>query len=100
MANTFKVMYRGAAALTSTTLYTAPALTTALITSIVVTNTAASAATYTLTLNGVSIATTVAVPANDSLLIEPKQILAAGQIMAGLASAVTVNFHVSGLEIT
>ena len=100
MANTFKVMYRGAAATSSATLYTAPALTTALITSIVVTNTAASAATYTLTLNGVSIATTVAVPANDSLLIEPKQIIAAGQIIAGLASAVTVNFHISGLEIT
>jgi hypothetical protein len=100
MANTFKVMYRGAAATSSATLYTAPALTTALITSIVVTNTAASAATYTLTLNGVSLATTVAVPANDSLLIEPKQIIAAGQIIAGLASAVTVNFHISGLEIT
>ena len=100
MANTFKVMYRGAAATSSATLYTAPALTTALITSIVVTNTAASAATYTLTLNGVSIATTVAIPANDSLLIEPKQIIAAGQIIAGLASAVTVNFHISGLEIT
>ena len=100
MANTFKVMYRGAAATSSATLYTAPALTTALITSIVVTNTAASAATYTLTLNGVSLAATVAVPANDSLLIEPKQIIAAGQIIAGFASAVTVNFHISGLEIT
>ncbi len=100
MANTFKVLYRGAAATTSATLYTTPAATTTLISSIVITNTAATAATYTLTLNGVAFATTVAIPANDSLLIEPKQIIAATQVIAGFASAVTVSFHISGLEIT
>jgi len=100
MANTFKVLFRGAAATSSATLYTVPALTTTLINSIVVTNTSGSQQTFTMTLNGVSIATAVAVPANDSVLIEPKQILPAGQILAGLASATSVNFHISGLEIT
>jgi len=100
MANTFKVLFRGAAATSSATLYTVPALTTTLINSIVVTNTSASAQTFTMTLNAVSIATTVSVPANDSVLIEPKQILPAGQILAGLASATSVNFHISGLEIS
>jgi hypothetical protein len=100
MANTFKVLFRGAAATSSATLYTVPALTTTLINSIVVTNTSGSQQTFTMTLNGVSIATAVTIPANDSVLIEPKQILPAGQILAGLASATTVNFHISGLEIS
>ena len=100
MANTFVVLYRGAASTGSTTLYTAPALTTVMVTSILVVNTSASPQTYTLNLNGVSIATLVPVPANDSILIEPKQVITAAQTISGLASATSVNFHISGLAIT
>jgi len=100
MANTFKILSRGAAATSSTTLYTVPASTTTLVSSMIVTNTSASAQTYSISFDGTSVATDVSVPANDSLLIEPKQVLTAGQVIAGLASAVTVNFHLSGLEIT
>lgn len=100
MANTFKVLFRGAASLTNTTLYTVPASTTTLISSILVANTAASAATFDLSLNGVQIANDVSVPANDTTLLEIKQVLPTGQTIQGLASAVTVNFHISGLEIT
>lgn len=100
MANTLKVLYRGAAATSSTTLYTVPSLTTTLVTSIVITNTAATAGTYTLLFNDVSMATTVAVPANDSVIVEPKQALTAAQTIKGLASATTINFHITGLEIT
>jgi len=53
-----------------------------------------------MSLNGVAIATTVSIPANDSIIIELKQVLPAGEILAASASATTVNFHVSGLEIT
>lgn len=100
MPNTFKVLFRGAAATTSTTLYTVPALTTTYISSILVSNTASANATYTILLNDVSAGTSVTVPANDTALLEIKQILAAGQTLKGLASATTVNFHVSGLEIS
>lgn len=100
MANTFKVLFRGAAATSSTTLYTTPAATTTLISSVVVTNTAGAIATYSMSLDGVALATTVSVPANDSIIIELKQVLPAGDILSGEASATTVNFHVSGLEIT
>jgi hypothetical protein len=100
MANTFKVLYRGAAATSSTTLYTVPSATSCLVNSIVITNTSASQQTYTLLFNDVSIATTVVVPANDSVIIEPKQVLATTNTIKGLASATTVNFHISGLEIT
>lgn len=100
MANTFKVLFRGAASTGSTTLYTVPASTTTIVTSILIANTSASNQTYTLSLNGISIATTVPIAANNTALLEIKQVLAAGQVMAGLASATSVNFHISGMEIT
>ena len=99
MANTFKVLFRGAASTSNTTLYTVPAATTALVTSVVVVNTASTAATFDMSLNDVAIANDVSVPANDSVIIELKQVLEATNTIKALASATTVNFHVSGLEI-
>jgi hypothetical protein len=100
MANTFKVLFRGAASTGSTTLYTTPSATTTLISSILVTNTAGSSATYDILLDDVAIANDVNVPANDSALLEIKQVIEAGQTIKALASATTVNFHFSGLEIS
>jgi hypothetical protein len=100
MANTLKVLFRGAAATSSATLYTVPASTTTLVTSIVITNTAGTAGTYTLLFNDVSMATTVAVPANDSVVVEPKQLIGTAQTLKGFASATTINFHITGLEVT
>lgn len=100
MANTFKVLFRGAATTGGATLYTVPASTTTLVTSIVVTNTAGAQATYDLSLGGVVIANDVSVPANDSAILEIKQIIEESDTITGLASATTVNFHISGLEIS
>jgi len=100
MATTTKALVRTAAATSSATLYTVPASTTAVITNILVTNTAASSATFTLLLDDVSIATTVTVGAYDSTIIDLKQVLATAKTIKGFASAVTVNFHISGVEIS
>jgi len=100
MATITKALVRTAAATSSTTLYTVPASTTAVITNILVTNTAGSTATFTLLLDDVSIATTVTVGAYDSTIIDLKQVLATAKTIKGLASAVTVNFHISGVEIS
>lgn len=100
MANTFKVLFRGAATTGSSTLYTTPALTTALVTSVTVVNTAASPATFDMSFDNVQIANDVTIPANDSLVLELKQVLEAGDTITALASATTVNFHISGLEIS
>jgi hypothetical protein len=100
MATITKALVRTAAATSSTTLYTVPSSTTAVITNILVTNTAGSSATFTLLLDDVSIATTVTVGAYDSTIIDLKQVLATGKTIKGLASAVTVNFHISGVEIS
>ena len=100
MATISKALFRGAAATSSTTLYTVPASTTAVVTNIVVTNTAASDASYTLLLDDVSLATTVTVGASDTSVIDLKQVLATTKTIKGLASATTVNFHISGVEIS
>lgn len=100
MANTFKVLYRGSAPTTSTTLYTVPSSTTTLVNSFIVTNTASAAATYSILMDGVEVASGASVDPNDSVLIEFKQVLDAADILAGFASASTVTFSVSGLEIS
>jgi hypothetical protein len=99
MATTSKILFRGAASTSSTTLYTTPSATTTVVTDIVIANTASSTATYELLLNDIVLAKTVTVGANDSTIIQLKQPLTATQTIKGLASATTVNFHISGVEI-
>ena len=99
MAITSKQMFTGAASTGSTTLYTAPSATTSVVTNIVICNTAGTAATFTLGLNGVAIATTEAIAANTTVVIDLKQVLNATQTITGSASATSVNFLISGVEI-
>ncbi len=96
---TSKILFRGAAATGSTTLYTVPASTTAVVTNIIVTNTAGSAGTFTLNLNGTALFTTAALAANTTAMFDIKQVLTTTQTITGLASATTINFHISGVEI-
>jgi hypothetical protein len=99
MATTSKVLFRGAASTSSTTLYTTPSATTTVVTNILVSNTAASAATFDLSLDGIQIANDIALDANSLTAIDLKQVLVATDTITGLASATTVNFHISGVEI-
>jgi hypothetical protein len=99
MATITKALVRTAAATSSTTLYTVPSSTTAVVTNIVVTNTAGTNGTFTILLDDVSIATTVTVGAYDSTIIDLKQVLATTKTIKGLASATSINFHISGVEI-
>jgi hypothetical protein len=100
MATTSKVLARTAAATSSTTLYTVPASTTTIVTNIVVTNSAATAATFTLTLDSVDLFKDAAIAANTTAMFDLKQVLATTKIIAGLASATTVRFHISGVEVS
>jgi hypothetical protein len=100
MATATKVLARTAAATSSTTLYTVPGATTTVVSNIAVTNTSGSAQTFTLTLNGVALHTTTAIAENSTAYIDLKQVLEATQVIAGLASATSVNFHISGVEVS
>lgn len=100
MAVTSKALFRGAASTSSTTLYTTPSSTTAVVTNIVVANTASSSATFDLSLDDVQIANDVTIAANTIAAFDMKQVLATTKTIKGLASATTVNFHISGVEIS
>jgi hypothetical protein len=105
MATTTKALYRGAASTTTTTtLYTVPASTTTVVTNIAVTNTAGTAGTFTLAMgtsgSTVALHTTTAIAANTTVYVDLKQVLTAAQLITGGASATTINFHISGIEIS
>ena len=99
MATTSKVLFRGAAATSSTTLYTTPSATTTVVTNIAVANGAATAATFTILLDDIELQKDSTVAANTTAYIDLKQVLVATDTIKGLASAITVDFHISGVEI-
>jgi hypothetical protein len=99
MAVISKVLSRTAAATSNTTLYTTTAGSTAVVTNILVANTATSAATFTVNFNSVAAFSSVPVDGNSTVSIDLKQVLASTQIVSGSASTTAVNFHISGVEI-
>jgi len=104
MATTTKALARTAAATSSTTLYTVPnTSTTTIVTSILVANTASSAGTFTLNIDGVAICSGTSIAANSTTVIDLKQVIPANatpKTITGLASATTINFHISGIEVS
>lgn len=101
MATATKALFRGAATTTTTTtLYTVPSSTTTVVTNVAITNTASSSGTYTLSLAGTKLAETVTIAANTTVFIDLKQVLATTNTIQGGASATTINFHISGVEIS
>jgi DNA phosphorothioation-dependent restriction protein DptG len=101
MATVSKTLFRGAATTTTTTtLYTVPSATTTVVTNIIVANTSSSSGTFTFRLDGILLADAVSVGAKDSVVLDLKQVLNATQILAGGASATTINFHIGGVEIS
>jgi hypothetical protein len=100
MANTAKVLFRGAATTnTNTVLYTVPNSTSTVVTNIVVTNTSSNPATFTISLDGVIFAPTVAISGFSITSLDVKQVLASTETLTGGASATNINFHISGMEI-
>jgi hypothetical protein len=105
MAATPQVLARTAASLTTTTvLYTVPASTTTIVSNIAVVNTAGTAGTFTLAMGPsagqVALHTTTAIAANSTVYIDLKQALLTTNTITGGASATSISFHISGVEIS
>ena len=104
MAVTSKTLARTSATTTNATLYTQPnTTTTTVITNMLVTNTTSSVANFNLTIAAVTAATSVSVGANDTTVIDMKQVIpptSPAATIAGSASTTGVNFHISGVEIS
>jgi hypothetical protein len=99
MSNSTITLYRGAAATSSATLYTAPTDTAILMQNVVVTNTSTSAATYTITINGVAIASSTALASNSTHYIDLQQVIYNGEVLAASASSTSVAFNISGSDV-
>lgn len=93
------LFYRGAAATSSTTLYTVPSNTTSVLTDIVVSNTSADQQYVTITIDGINVVPTVPVSANQVLNFQFKTVIGAADVIAGYASSTGVKLHLSGVEI-
>jgi len=99
MATVSKVLARTAAATASTTLYTTPSGSTAVVTNIVICNPTTAAVTASMTINGIDLLGSVSIAANSVFGFDLKQVIPATQILAGSASSTSVDFHISGVEI-
>ena len=100
MTVTSKALARTAAATSSTTLYTVPSATTTVVTNIVICNPTTSATTASITLDSVDLLGGVPIAANSIASFDLKQVLDATKIIAGTASSTSVDFHISGVEIS
>jgi len=100
MATVTKALARTAAATTSTTLYTVPSATTTVVSNIVICNPTASAVTASMTINAIDLLGSVSIAANSTAFFDLKQVIPATQVIAGSASSTSVDFHISGVEIS
>jgi hypothetical protein len=100
MPTVTKALARVAAATSSTTLYTVPAATTTVVTNIVICNPTGSAVTASMTINAIDLLGAVSIAANSSAFFDLKQVIPATQVIAGSASSTSVDFHISGVELS
>lgn len=109
MANAYKVLGQSApAATTATDVYTVPASTEAVVSTIIVANRAATAGTYRLSIrpNGAAeanlhfIAYDVAIGANDSTTLTLGVTLDAADVVTAYCSSANMSVNIFGTEIT
>ena len=100
MPTVTKALARTAAATSSTTLYTVPSATTTVVSNIVICNPTGSAVTASMTINAIDLLGSVSIAANSSAFFDLKQVIPATQVIAGSASSTSVDFHISGVEIS
>ena len=109
MPTTYKVLGQSApAATTLTTLYTVPAATNAVVSSITVANLAATAATFRIAVRiaGASIATSqyigydITVGASDTTVLTMGVTMNATDVLSVYSSTATVTFSAFGSEIS
>jgi hypothetical protein len=99
VADTSITLYRGAAATSSTTLYTAPTDIAVAVTNIAITNDSTSAVTATISLATIPLLGGISIAANSTQFIDLEQIIYNGETITGSASTSTVDFHIAGYEV-
>lgn len=110
MATTYKVLAQiNPSATTETTLYTAPSLTSTVVSTIMICNQASTAATYRIAVRPAADGSTAAkhwivygatVAASDATALTLGVTLAAGDVIRVYASSATLSFSAFGSEIS
>jgi hypothetical protein len=109
MATTYKVLGQSnPAATTATTLYTVPAATSAIVSSLTICNQAGAPATYRIAVRPAGAALAAAhyvvydgaLAQNDTVALTLGLSLAATDVLTVYASTATVSFHAYGCELT
>jgi hypothetical protein len=109
MAEVRKILGQSALAITTiTAVYTVPALTQAVVSSIVICNVSAVATTFRISLAVAGLADTpkqylyynVALPANDTFIATIGVTLGAGDIIRAYSTGANTSVNVFGVEIT
>lgn len=99
MANASVTLFRGAAATSSTNLYTSPTGMAVNVGNIAITNATTTAATATINLATIALLSGVIIPANSTQFIDLEQIIYNGETITGSASTTGVNIHIAGYEV-
>jgi hypothetical protein len=103
MATLPKAFARGSFATSIADIYIVPTnLTTSIITNIVVANTTNTQQTFTILLDEVEVFNTTPIAGNSTVSIDLKQVLDASTSLkkiTGFATATTVKYHISGIEL-
>lgn len=102
MAVTNKRLCKGTLTTSNATLYTTPASTTTVVKAVTICNKTAAAQTVTLKFAGTEVIAGHSLAAYDTITLPfMDQILAAGELIEGLANANSaINYYISGKEIT
>ena len=77
-------------------IYTVPS-GTAILTNMIVTNSGAAAATFTLTERGIPMLGGTSIAANSTAFFDLKQVVLSGTVISGYGSA-GLSFHISGIS--
>jgi hypothetical protein len=93
MATDLKVFYRNTAG-----TFNGSNPNKILINNIVISNTSGSQQTYSISINSVSLTTSTIIPANDTVVLDLKQVVDPNQAIT--CSGTSCAFHFSGVEIS
>lgn len=100
MATQQKVLFRGDVPQTNTSVYSVPSETSAVVTSMVVSNSNSDPVTVSLSMATVAVLTSVEVLGNDAVFIDFKQVLNEFDAIETSASTAGITLHISGVEIS
>lgn len=94
-----KLFFRGSVPTTLSTLYSVPASTEIIVTSIIIANTVADPTEVTIRLGGAEIIKNGQVSAGDSVHFDIRQVMQASDLIEASANINGVTLHVSGVEV-